>query len=126
MSPSGVVRAFVNAINHRNVDEIARLMTEDYVFTDSLGTVVRGRDKMKAGWTSYFRLVPDYTIAIEETYCDGAVVILLGVAQGTYAAETWSTPAAWRAKVRDDRVAEWRVYADNEPIRQLMRKSTAP
>ena len=118
-----IVRAFVNAINRRNVDELARLMPEDHVFIDSLGQVVRGRDKMKAGWVGYFQLVPDYTIAIEETCCDGPVVILLGVARGTYAAETWSTPAAWRAKVRDDRVAEWRVYADNEPIRQLMRKA---
>jgi limonene-1,2-epoxide hydrolase len=50
-------------------------------------------------------------------------VILLGMARGTYVGKTWSTPAAWRAKVHDDRVAEWRVYADNEPLRQLMRTS---
>jgi hypothetical protein len=68
-------------------------------------------------------MVSGYTITVEETFSDGPVVILLGVAQGTYAGETWTTPAAWRAKVRDDRVAEWRVYADNEPIRQLMRKA---
>jgi limonene-1,2-epoxide hydrolase len=26
--------------------------------------------------------------------------------------------------VEDGRVAEWRVYADNEPIRELMRKNS--
>ena len=123
MPPTDVVRAFVNAINHQSVDELAELMTEDHLFTDSMGTAVRGRARMKAGWASYFRMVPDYTIAVEETFSDGSVVILFGVAQGTYATGAWSTPAAWRAKVRDDRLAEWRVYADNEPLRQLMRAS---
>ena len=123
MPPTDVVRAFVNAINHQSVDELAELMTEDHLFTDSMGTAVRGRARMKAGWASYFRMVSDYTITVEETFSDGSVVILLGVAQGTYATGAWSTPAAWRAKVRDDRLAEWRVYADNEPLRQLMRTS---
>ena len=123
MTPLEVVHAFVNAINRRDIDELARLMTEDHVFTDSLGGAVRGWDDMKAAWAAYFQLVPGFTITIEETYSEDPVAILLGVAQGTYAGETWSTPAAWRAKVRDGRVAEWRVYADNEPIRQLMRKA---
>ncbi len=123
MQPTDIVCAFVNAINHQNVDEIVGLMTEDHVFTDSMGTAVRGRTRMRAGWAGYFRIVPDYTITVEETFSDGSVVILLGVARGTYAAGAWSTPAAWRAKVRDDRVAEWRVYADNEPLRRLMKQA---
>jgi hypothetical protein len=32
----------------------------------------------------------------------------------------WSTPAAWLAVVERGLVAEWRVYADNEPIRRRM------
>lgn len=126
MTPLETVHAFVNAINRQNVDELAQLMTEDHVFIDSLGAVVPGRDNMKAGWASYFEMVSDYTITIEEAFSEGSAVILLGIALGTYVGETWSTPAAWRATVRGDRVAEWRVYADNEPIRELMRKSTAP
>ena len=123
MEPIDTVQAFVNAINHHSVDAIAELMTEDHLFTDSLGTGVRGRDKMRAGWKSYFHMVRDYAILAEETFSDGAVVILLGTARGTYSGETWSTPAAWRGKVREARLAEWRVYADNEPLRQLMRKA---
>jgi len=52
------------------------------------------------------------------------------VAQGTYspdgrlrAESRWETPAAFRAFVEDGLVAEWRVYADNEPLRQKMRKA---
>jgi hypothetical protein len=39
---------------------------------------------MRAGWAGYFRMVPDYSIAIEETHGDGNVVVMLGMARGTY------------------------------------------
>ncbi len=85
---------------------------------------------MRAGWAAYFKMVPDYSIAIEESLCDGPLALMLGVAEGTYAPDgvlraesRWKTPAAFRAQVEDGLVAEWRVYADNEPLRELMRKS---
>ena len=63
-------------------------------------------------------------------FANGSVVILLGVAQGTYTKNGqltpenhWHTPIALRAFVEDGLIAEWRVYADNEPIRKLMAKS---
>ncbi len=126
-SVSRVVRAFVDAINRRSAEAIAAIMTDDHVFVDSLGTKVEGKQRMKAGWEGYFRMVPDYSITIEETFVDGAVVVMLGSAQGTSSADgtlrpenCWSTPASWRALTRGSQVAEWRIYADNEPIRQIM------
>jgi hypothetical protein len=75
-------------------------------------------------------MVPDYSIAVEESFFDGPVVLMLGVAEGTYApagelkAENrWKMPVALRAQIEDGLVAEWRVYADNEPIRDRMRKN---
>lgn len=38
------------------------------------------------------------------------------------ATDSWSTPAAWRAVVKEGRIALWQVFADNEPIRAIMRK----
>jgi hypothetical protein len=36
---------------------------------------------------------------------------------GTGKAENcWQVPAAWLAVVEGDKIAEWRVYADNKPI----------
>jgi ketosteroid isomerase-like protein len=124
-----VAHAFAQAIDLHDLDALAALMTPNHRFIDSLGNAVEGRDKMRAGWAGYFRLVPDYTIAIEESFGDGAVVVMLGSAQGTYAPDgnlreenRWQTPAAFRVVIADDQVAEWRVYADNEPIRRLMSK----
>lgn len=123
-----VADAFVRAINRQDVDAMAALMAGDHRFVDSLGSVVEGREKMVEGWKSYFKMVPDYTIAVEEKYCDGPVLIMLGMAQGTLAREgrlsadrRWQTPVAIRAHIEARKIAEWRVYADNEPVRRLMR-----
>jgi uncharacterized protein (TIGR02246 family) len=131
-SPERVVRDFVEAINQRSVEQLAALMTEDHVFVDCLGTRHEGREKMKAGWEAYFRMVPDYEVVVEESYVSGAVVVLLGLATGTCAVEgkllpenRWQAPAAWRARIREGLVAEWRVYADNEALRKIIEKHHA-
>ena len=130
--PATVAHAFVDAINRRSPEEIASLMTEDHVFIDSLGTRVTGRQRMLKGWQGYFSMVPDYSIAVDETFAEGSVVAMLGTAQGTYASggslqpeNKWQTPAAWRAVVRGPLIAEWRVYADNEPTRRIIAHSSA-
>jgi uncharacterized protein (TIGR02246 family) len=122
-----VAQAFIRAINRQDVNAMAELMTEDHRFTDSLANVVEGREKMRAAWAAYFHMVPDYTVAVEETYGDGPVVVMLGVVGGTYApngelkpGNRWKTPAALRAVIEDGKVSEWKVYADNDPIRRLM------
>jgi uncharacterized protein (TIGR02246 family) len=138
-----VTRRFVEAINRQDVQALAELMTPDHRFTDSLGNTVRGRESMREGWKLYFQIVPDYRLDIEETYVNDSAVVMLGVAGGTYShgfesvratgmpivlpdgtskvLNKWQTPAAVRARIEDGLVAEWRVYADNEPIRKLMR-----
>lgn len=127
-----VAQAFVRAINRQDADAIAEWMSDDHRFIDSLGNSGQGREQLKAGWAAYFRMVPDYTISVDETLGDGPIVVMLGTAQGTYcdvaeraqlrAENRWSTPAVFRAFVEEGKVAEWRVYADNEPIRTLMAK----
>ena len=129
-SPQSATNALVRALNRQDVEGMVALMWPGHRFVDSLGNVVEGREKMRAGWAGYFKIVPDYTLAIEETYANSSVVILLGVAQGTYTKtgkltpeNHWHMPIALRAFVEDGLITEWRVYADNEPIRKLMAKS---
>jgi ketosteroid isomerase-like protein len=130
-SPETVAQHFVSAINRHDIDGLAELMSPGHRFIDSLGTKVEGRDTMRRGWAAYFKMVPDYKIVVDETCANGAAVILIGTAQGTYSKDgalvpenRWSTPVALRALIEDSLVAEWRVYADNEPIRKLMAKNS--
>jgi ketosteroid isomerase-like protein len=130
-SPESVAQAFLRAINRQDVDRLAELMAPGHRFVDSLGNTVEGREKMRQGWAAYFRMVPDYSVAIEEFYPGDPVVVMIGLASGTFTRDgklnpenRWQTPIAIRASIDDGLVAEWRVYADNEPIRKLIAGAT--
>jgi len=122
--------AFVAMINAHDLDGLVRLMASDYVFIDSLGEV-HSRPGIEEGWRQYFEMVPDYWIKVERTVREGNTVILVGRAGGTFVPNrgvarpenAWETPAVWVARTRGGKVAEWRVYSDNEPIRQRMRRN---
>jgi ketosteroid isomerase-like protein len=128
LAARNVAKAFIERINAGDVAGLAALMTEDHRFVDSLGNAVTGREAMRQGWVGYFGMVPDYRLVMDDWFCEGSFVVMLGTASGTYSPDGslkpdhhWTTPTAIRAIIRENQVAEWRVYADNEPIRELMR-----
>ena len=135
MTAQNVAEQFVNAINAHDLERLASLMTSDHRFVDSLGAVVEGRDAMREGWKFYFSMVPDYKLEIRRYFIaehGKAETMLVGVASGSYCSNgiklpnsLWSTPAALRAIIHNDQIAEWQVYADNEPIREQMRAASA-
>ena len=126
--PRDVALGFVAQVNAHSVPGIVGLMTDAHRMVDSLGNVLQGQPALAEGWLQYFAMVPDYRLAIGEVVY-GPPVVLLGTASGTYApdgsprpANRWSTPVAIRVEIQDGRVAECRIFADNEPIRQRMRE----
>jgi ketosteroid isomerase-like protein len=126
-TPASVALAFVEAINGRNLAAMVHLMTDDHVFTDSLGAQMRGKQEMRAAWIGYAVMIPDYHITVEHIFTSGSIVALLGRASGTFSTDgkllpknRWEIPAAWRLLIDGGRVAEWQVYADNEPVRSIM------
>jgi ketosteroid isomerase-like protein len=129
MSPVETLLAFFNAINQQDPDQLAALMTEDHVFIDALGNSVRGRENMRAGWRGYFAMCPDYRVSHEDIFHHGNIVAAFGSAGGTIrvngelpAENKWQTPAAWRVVVRELLIQEFRVYADNKPVYDILAK----
>jgi ketosteroid isomerase-like protein len=121
------VSSFIASINRQDVGGLVELMTPDHLFVDSLGSAIRGREPMRGGWNGYFRAFPDYQIEVEQQVARGSLVLVCGVARGTYGAaaqpqpgDSWSAPAAFRAVVRNGQIAEWQVYCDNEPARRVL------
>lgn len=126
-NPLAVTRSFVEMINARNPEGLRDLLAGNHRFTDSLGQTIEGKEAMYDAWKTYFRMTPDYEIICEKMLRSGATVVILGRARGTYApggsispANHWNVPAAWKAVIRNNRVAEWQVYADNEPVRKII------
>jgi hypothetical protein len=49
-------------------------------------------------------------------------VLAVGRAGGTIDRIAWQTPAAWLAVILGGLVSEWRVYADNKPVYEILSK----
>jgi len=115
---------FVAAINDRNFESLESLMAPDHLFVDSLGNRVQGAARMLAGWRGYFAICPDYRIRIDRSIVEGDTVLAVGEAGGTIDKTTWRTPAAWQVVIRDGKVAEWKVFADNKPVYEILARRT--
>jgi ketosteroid isomerase-like protein len=120
MKSEEVFLEFVAAINRHDAQGLAALMAPDHLFVDSLGNGVEGPVRMEAGWRGYFAMCPDYWIRADHVVADDSIVLAAGEAGGTIDGAGWRTPAAWKAVVRDGRVAEWRVFADNKPVYEIL------
>jgi hypothetical protein len=88
---------------------------------------------MRQGWTAYFETVTDYRVHAEEFFQTDERFAIFGTASGKYVCNGdeqiglfWDVPAAWRAVVSGGHIAEWRAYADNEPLRRLMSERAIP
>src|SRR5580704_11180231 len=64
-------------------------------------------------------MCPDYWIRADHIMAAEDRVLAAGEACGTIDGESWRTPAAWRAVIRDGRVQEWQVFADNKPVYEI-------
>jgi len=133
MNSVETVLAFLDAINQHDPDKLGGLMTEEHVFIDALGASVHGRETMRAGWRGYFEMCPDYRVSHEDIFHNGDTVAAFGSAGGTIRANgkmppenKWHIPAAWRVVVRDGLVKEFRVYADNKPVYEILARPAKP
>jgi ketosteroid isomerase-like protein len=111
--------AFNHAITRGDVEALKGLMTDDHTFIDSAGTVLSGRDGVLEAWRGFFEAFPGYRNVWEEPAERGDVLIATG--HPVCANEPrLDGPAIWKATVRGDRVAEWRVYEDTPENRTAL------
>jgi hypothetical protein len=151
--PLEVAMDFIKRINAGDINALCELMTENHIFQDALGKRFMGRETMRQGWTNYLKMVADYQVHADEFFQTDERIAIFGTASGRsvgpqiararvgngapsqHAASQsvdsalgpngfWEVPAAWRAVVQSGKIAEWRVYADNQPLRKLMGDST--
>jgi ketosteroid isomerase-like protein len=123
-SAEATVRAFNDCITARDIDGIARLMTDDYTFIDTAGAIERGKDAGVAAWGGFFARFPDYRNVFATLTASGDLVVATGYS--ICAEPALDGPALWRARVRDGKVAEWQVDEDNAENRARLGIDAAP
>jgi predicted enzyme related to lactoylglutathione lyase len=101
---------FVTAINARDPDRLYDLMASDHVFVDSIGNQIQGSEACRDAWRGYFKLFPNYTVELTDCLETEHLVMASGFAMGAQ----WRIPAAWKVLLKDDRVAQWQVFADTK------------
>jgi len=120
MNPAEIFIQFLSAINHHDIEALTALMTTDHLFVNSVGNRMHSATSMKVGWLGYFAMCPDYWIHTDDVMAKDDVVLAVGEAGGTIDGVSWRTPAAWKAVIRDGKVMEWRVFADNKPVYEIL------
>ncbi|MCB9133917.1 MAG: nuclear transport factor 2 family protein [Anaerolineales bacterium] len=133
MTPTQIVLTFIDRINAHDAEGLIALMASDHRFVDSIGHSFHGREGMRTAWAGYFAWFPDYRIEVEDVLAQGDLVLVTGQACGTFAVSGqlreenfWTAPVAWKALTEDGQITHWQVYADNHPVREIMKKYETP
>ncbi|TFF67976.1 nuclear transport factor 2 family protein [Candidatus Thorarchaeota archaeon] len=113
-----VISRFNQCITEKDLDTLRSLMTEGHRFIDASGDVVEGKKEMTEAWRDFFRRYPDYCNVFEPYEVREGLVIMLGYSICSH--EELDGPAIWSARVRGNRVSEWRVYDDTEATRKML------
>ena len=123
-----IVEAMIAALNSGRAERIVQCMHPNGLFVGPLGDRIEGRAALADHWRAYFRVVRDYRIEIETLMIDDQDALLCGTARGTVHrggiavdGGDWRVPAAWRATSDGSRLSRWQAFADNEPLRRLLR-----
>ncbi len=123
MHPKEAFMQFVAAINRHDVQALTAQMAAEHIFIDSLGHRVEGAAVMQAGWRGYFAMCPDYWIRTDNVMAEESVVLAVGEAGGSINGVAWQTPAAWKAVIREGKMMEWQVFADNKPVYEILKRN---
>jgi len=126
MNSTATALAFVEAINSKDIDGLAELMTEDHIFIDGDGSEYAGKDRMKTGWTEHFKIIPDLKLSISLQFEEKDTVILVGQSKGTIIDQgelkkenSWQVPSAWRVMVKSGKISVWQLYANQCALHEI-------
>jgi hypothetical protein len=111
-----VALKFVEVINKGDSEKLIKLQTEDFTLIDMAGNKYRGQD----GWEDYFSTYPKYKIHVKHVLRSGNGVAIIGKTTDSnipLEVEEFEN-VLWIAEIRDNLVAEWRIYSDIEEAKK--------
>ena len=117
--PKLIALLYNEQINARSVEGCSNLMTEDHVFIDIPGKIHNGKEYMLQCWKEFFEEFPDYRNIFTRVENQMDFVILLGYSVCSH--KPLDGPAIWTAKIKNNLIAEWRIYEDTEENRRMLK-----
>jgi ketosteroid isomerase-like protein len=117
-SLEALVRSFNDCIARRDIDGLAKLMTDDHTFIDAAGGTVSGKSRCIEAWAGFFAAFPDYRNHFERVLATGDTAVIVG--HSTCYDSRLAGQALWTATIRGGRIAEWRVFDDTDANRAML------
>ena len=118
--PVAAVLAFIDRINHTDLEGLLALMTYDHVLR-VLDTPQVSGAALGPAWQTYFSAFPDYVIYPERVAQAGDTVAVLGHTTGSHLGlpddEESRIAVIWTAGVRDGLLARWSIVEDGPKVR---------
>jgi ketosteroid isomerase-like protein len=118
--PVAAVLAFIDRINHTDLEGLLALMTGDHVLR-VLDTPPVSGAALRPAWQGYFSAFPDYVIYPERISQNGDAVAVLGHTTGSHLGlpdgEESRIPVIWTAEVRGGLLARWSIVPDSPQTR---------
>jgi hypothetical protein len=123
LPPLAAVLAFIDCINHGDLDGLLALMTDDHrllILDEPLAT---GRELLRRAWQSYFDAIPDYVIyPWRFAEQPGGLVAVLGSTTGSHLGvpdeEERRLQVLWTAEVVDVLLKTWSIADDSIEARR--------
>ena len=112
IDPKLTALQFNECINKQDIDGLSSLMTEDHVFADRAGNGDKGKESMTKGWRGFFDMFPEYKNTFVRVQSQYELVVIYGYA--VWKNGTERDYVIWTAKIKNNLVAEWRIYEDTE------------
>jgi ketosteroid isomerase-like protein len=112
---TAIAARFNDSINSRDVEGLARLMSDDHRFVDSESNAVFGKQACLDAWRGFFDSFPDYRNIFTSLTAKDDVVTIVGYSECTE--PSLAGPALWTATIRGETVTEWRVHTDTPETR---------
>lgn len=109
-----IVRAFHDAFNKHDIDELMALVTDDCVFENTYpppdGTRYVGREAVREAWRKFFAANPDAFFEIEEIFAAGNRCVLRWRYTKTKEGKPWHLRGVDVFKVTAGKIAEKLSY----------------
>jgi ketosteroid isomerase-like protein len=109
---------FNDFIAARDIEGLARMMTDDHVFIDAANSKVVGKSAGIQAWRVFFAAFPDYRNDFAQISTAGELIVMTG--HSSCFDPRLSGPALWTAKVQGHQISEWRVLEDSAHNRNML------